>query len=145
MRKIRVTLGSDLHNDIGANINLYFGDIELESNLAVDQTGMVREYTVDVENGTYDLRFVFLNDEADDFDNNGTLEEDRNFIIENLEIANDGETFVQFALANTVLNNIHAASTVGTPEDPGAQVWSYPLRMWVGEIDKVGVIPITFS
>lgn len=93
-RKIRLTLSSELINDIGAIIDIDFNGENLETDYEITAeygtANIVREYTVDVAAGDYTLDVTFKNDSALDTNGDLLLDKDRNLVIERVEIADDG-------------------------------------------------------
>lgn len=108
-RKIRLTLSSTLNNGVGALIDVDFNGENLDVDLDVAaQNGvstLIKEYTVDVAAGTYDLDISYKNDAADDSDSDGILDVDRNLVIEKIEFANNGVDY-QNLLVNSSNTNL---------------------------------------
>ena len=102
-RKIRVTMSSTKVDDVGALVDIDFNNENLDVDVDVDATNgestLVKEYTVDVTHGTYDLAFTFKNDVGASDPNI-----DRNLYIEQLEIANDGVNYEPFQITNANSN-----------------------------------------
>lgn len=102
-RKIRLTLSSKLKNDIGAIVDVDFNnenlDLDLEVTNQFGESSMQLEYAVDVAAGDYNLEILFKNDEADMVD--GVMD-DRNLVIEHIEVANDGVNFEHVCFAENV-------------------------------------------
>lgn len=102
-RKIRLTLSGTQLNGIGPMVDIDFNDENLDVDVDVTAiTGtstLVKEYTVDVAAGTYNLDITFKNDENGDTD--------RNLYIENIEIADNGIDYSQFIYteANSTATN----------------------------------------
>ena len=109
-RKIRVTMSGTQVDGQGPIVDIDFNGENLDADIDVDAvTGsgsVVKEYTVDVGAGAYELSIAFKNDL-------GGPHGDRNFVIDKLEIADNGvdydsviiysgnanvEEFVNFAL-----------------------------------------------
>ena len=93
-RKIKLTMSGTLFNDINAIVDVDFNSVNLDTDLEITgvygTTTQVKEYTVDVDAGSYTLSVEYKNDA-----NNET--EDRNFYIEKIEIANDGVNYEHYA------------------------------------------------
>jgi hypothetical protein len=111
-RKIRLTLSSTIVNNVGALIDVDFNgenlDVDVEIAAERGVSSLVKEYTVDVTSGTYNLDLTYKNDMADDLDNDSSFETDRNLIIEKIEFSNDGVNYepliVNSANTNLELN-----------------------------------------
>lgn len=97
-RKIRLTLSSELVNDTGAIIDVDFNGENLDADLEITQQygtdSILKEYTVDVDAGEYNLDITYKNDSALDENSDLVLEEDRNLVIEKVEIADDGVNYM---------------------------------------------------
>lgn len=139
-RKIRMTLASDLHEQVGALIDIDFNNENLEFDLQLDETagnGTTREYVFDLPAGTYDLTFTFKNDVAD------FPGEDRNLIIENLEVANDGVNYQPIKIEGlNPMDPLFFGTFIGTEllEDSTlAEVFDFPIRMFRGGTATVSV------
>ena len=108
-RKIRLTLSSTLVNNVGALIDIDFDEVNLEADLLISAehgvSTLVKEYTVDVLAGNYNLDIVFKNDHADDLNNDGNFDDDRNLIIEKIEFSNDSITYEDL-LVNSINSNL---------------------------------------
>ena len=91
-RKIRVTMSGTQVDGQGPIVDIDFNGSNLDADIEVialeGDSSLVKEYTVDVDSGTYDLGIDFKNDLGGD--------EDRNFVIESIEIAADGVNFNDF-------------------------------------------------
>lgn len=89
-RKIRLTLSGSQASSVGPIIDVDFDGTNLDADHEVTAiTGTdteTREYTVDVDAGTYDLDIEFKNDAVTDL-------EDRNLTVVKLEAANDGVNY----------------------------------------------------
>jgi len=138
-RKIRLTLSSDLLQNTGAIVDLDFAGDSLELDLAINETagtGVAREYSVDLPNGTYDLVITYKNDEARDMDLDGSLDgahdQDRNLVIENIEYSNDGVNYEQLDITTDVPDGAIGTYTGYELPDGSTLVeqYAYPLRMW---------------
>ena len=97
-RKIRLTLSSEIVNDTGAIIDVDFNGVNLDTDYEVTAvygtSNVLKEYTVDVSAGTYNLDVTFKNDSALDNNNDLILDQDRNLVIERVEIADDGVNYI---------------------------------------------------
>jgi len=86
-RKIRVTMSGTQVDSQGPIVDIDFNGENLDADIDVDavtgSSSVVKEYTVDVDAGAYDLGIAFKNDI-------GGEAGDRNFVIEKLEIAANG-------------------------------------------------------
>ena len=89
-RKIRVTMSGTQVDSQGPIVDIDFNDENLDADIDVDAvTGsgsVVKEYTVDVDAGVYDLDIIYKNDLGGDLG-------DRNFVIESIEAAADGVNY----------------------------------------------------
>lgn len=100
-RKIRLTLSGTQVDSQGPIVDVDFNGVNLDAD--VDVTGItgtsttVKEYTVDVDAGTYNLDIVFKNDAGGD-------DGDRNFTVESVETANDGTNYSRFVITTTNSN-----------------------------------------
>lgn len=105
-RKIKLTMSSHLKDDIGAIVDVDFNgenlDVDLEIDAAEGVGTVVREYTVDVPAGTYDLEIDYKNDAADLIPDGVT--QDRNLVLEHLEIAHDGVNYETFLINESNCN-----------------------------------------
>jgi hypothetical protein len=112
-RKIRLTLSSTIINNLGALIDVDFNgenlDVDVEVTAERGVSNLVKEYTVDVTSGTYNLDVTYKNDMADDLDNDGSLETDRNFIIEKIEIASNAIDYEPL-LVNSTNSNLDSSN-----------------------------------
>jgi hypothetical protein len=90
VRKIRLTLSGKQHESVGPIVDIDFNsisqDVDHEVTAISGTNTETREYTVDVDAGTYNLDLEYKNDVATD----GS---DRNLVIERVEIANDGTNY----------------------------------------------------
>jgi hypothetical protein len=114
-RKIRLTLSSTLNNGVGALTDIDFDNENLDVDLDVAAVSgvsvLIKEYTVDVAAGTYNLDISFKNDVGDG-------DGDRNLTIEKIEFANDGVNYGPFLVTslNTNLEQNKNFSTSGWRE-----------------------------
>lgn len=85
-RKIRLTMSGTLVEDQGPIVDVDFNsenlDADIDINAVHGTSTVVKEYTVDVDAGTYNLDVTYKNDTGGDLD--------RNFYIDRIEFANDG-------------------------------------------------------
>jgi len=97
-RKIRLTLSGTQVSSVGPIIDVDFNGTNLDADhevTAIAGTSTeTREYTVDVDAGTYDLDIEFKNDI-------GSESADRNFYIDKVEFANDGVNYTQVILSDS--------------------------------------------
>ena len=109
-RKIRLTLSGTVSEGQSPIIDVDFDgvnlDIDLEVTAVRGQSVLVKEYTVDVAAGTYDLDITFKNDSANDNNTDGIYDEDRNLVIEKIEIANNGVDYNVFVITEASSNLI---------------------------------------
>lgn len=84
LRLLRLTLNADLLKGVGALVDIDFNYENLEFDLLVNNR-TVLEYTIEIEKNN-NLTFTYKNDEKEDG-------EDRNLIIENIEITDEKDTF----------------------------------------------------
>lgn len=93
-RKIRLTLSSKLYNGVGALIDVDFNsenlDVDLDVAAEYGVSTLIKEYTVSVAAGIYNLDISYKNDDAVDNNADGVLDADRNLVIEKIEFANNG-------------------------------------------------------
>jgi hypothetical protein len=86
-RKIRLTMSGTKVEDQGPIVDIDFNGENLDADVDVGavygESTVVKEYTVDVESGTYNLDINFKND-------SNTEGTDRNLYVEFIEYANDG-------------------------------------------------------
>lgn len=94
-RKIKLTMSGDVMGGINAIVDIDFNGVNLDGDLEITgikgSTTHVREYTVDVDAGSYTLGVEYKNDANSDT-------EDRNFYIEAIEIAYDGTNYKNYAV-----------------------------------------------
>lgn len=85
-RKIRLTLSGTQVDGQGPIVDVDFNgtnlDVDLDVSAVHGSTTIVREYTVDIDAGTYNLDVEFKNDIGGDVD--------RNLYIDKIELANNG-------------------------------------------------------
>lgn len=107
-RKIRLTLSSTKVNNIGALIDVDFDsenlDVDLDVAAEYGVSTLIKEYTVDVAAGTYNLDISYKNDLANDSDNDGFMELDRNLFIEKIEVARNGVDYENLLIDPTNCN-----------------------------------------
>ena len=105
-RKIRLTLSSTLLDDIGALIDVDFDsenlDVDLEVAAEHGVSTLIKEYTVDAAIGTYNLDISFKNDNTNS--SSGTIVNDRNLIIEKIEVASNGINYENLLVTSTNSN-----------------------------------------
>jgi hypothetical protein len=99
-RKIRLTLSSTIVNNVGALIDVDFNgenlDVDVEVTAENGSSVLVKEYTVDVEPGTYNLDIAFKNDQGD--------VGDRNLVIEKIEFSGNGVDYSSLAVTEANSN-----------------------------------------
>jgi hypothetical protein len=98
-RKIRLDLTGTQVNSVGAIVDIDFNGTNLDADLEIDGDNIIKEYTVDVDAGTYNLDITFKNDQGGDAG-------DRNFTINTLETANDGVNFSKIFITESNTTNI---------------------------------------
>ena len=107
-RKIRLTLSGTQIDNVGPLVDIDFNGENIEADLDVyaiaGAATLVKEYTVDVDPGVYNLEFNFKNDVGGDVD--------RNLIIEKIEIADNG---VDYSLFRPTPNNSSLAVEYQVP------------------------------
>ena len=90
VRKIRLTLSGKQYESVGPIVDIDFNsisqDVDHEVTAISGTNTETREYTVDVDAGTYNLDLEYKNDVNADSN-------DRNLVIERVEIANDGTNY----------------------------------------------------
>lgn len=88
-RKIRLTMSGTQVDGQGPIVDVDFNGVNLDTDVDVSavhgESTITKEYTVDVDAGTFNLDIEYKNDVGD----NG----DRNFYIDTIEVANDGTTY----------------------------------------------------
>ena len=100
-RKIRLTLSGTKVNDQGPIVDIDFDgenqDADVDVGAVYGESTVVKEYTVDVESGTYNLDINFKNDSNAE----GT---DRNLYVEKIEFANDGVNYDSLVISESNSN-----------------------------------------
>jgi hypothetical protein len=108
-RKIRVTLSGEKAFGVGPLVDIDFNnenlDVDIEVDVVKGETPLIKEYTVDVEPGIYNLDIIFKNDYAEDTTGDNELDQDRNLYIEKIEYANDGVDY-QTLIVNEENSNL---------------------------------------
>lgn len=145
-------MSGNLLDEIGPIVDIEFDgeplDTDFEIDVAEGEATLVREYTVDKTAGEYDLTFTYKNDDMGPGDIS-----DRNFVIENIEIADDGVNYSEFQptlISEDVINEDGTIETDYRFEEfdvnifgPGWEKnYCYPIKQWV---NGTGSIKITFS
>jgi hypothetical protein len=101
-RKIKITMSSNLLDGTGSIVDIDFNSVNLDVDYEVVAANGVstveKEYTVDVDAGTYDLDITFKND-AITTDEAGETTADRNLVIESIKVANDGADYDSFIVS----------------------------------------------
>lgn len=96
-RKIRLTLSGTQYESQGPIVDIDFNSSNLDTDVDVNAvhgtSTIVKEYTVDVDAGTYNLDVDFKNDVVD-----------RNLMIEKIEYANDGTNYQDFVVLESNSN-----------------------------------------
>jgi hypothetical protein len=99
-RKIRLTMSGTQISGQGPIVDVDFNGTNLDADIDVSAvygtSTIVKEYTVDIDAGTYNLEIDFKNDEGGDVD--------RNLVIEKIEFANDGSNYTNFIVADSNSN-----------------------------------------
>jgi hypothetical protein len=107
-RKIRLTLSSTLNHGVGALVDVDFNNenLDVDVDVAVENgvSNLIKEYTVDVAPGVYNLDITYKNDVADDLDNDGNMDVDRNLVIEKIEFANNGVDYLPLIVNSSNTN-----------------------------------------
>lgn len=88
-RKIRLDLSGTVAEGIAALIDIDFDGTNLDTDLEINRNNIIREYTVDVPAGEYNLDISFKNDLGPDAPGGS----DRNITINKVEIADDGVNY----------------------------------------------------
>ena len=134
VRKIRITLDADLFADEGPLIDIDLGYDNLELDLHVDEK-TVKEYELDLPAGTHQLTFIYKNNNVYD----GSIRpytpsegEDRNLIIEQIEIANNGVDYEVYDISEGAPEGAIATwkETYWLHRIKEVVVWTWPVRMW---------------
>lgn len=151
-RKIKLTMSGNLVDNIGPIVDIEFDGESLETDFEIDvehgTSTIVREYTVDKSAGEYNLNFTFKNDWNET--------SDRNFVIEKIEVANNGTDYLLFRpteIMETVTNEDGTSEEVNTGNfeefDPGVLVplWDDINKVYFFKQFVNGTAPlkITFS
>lgn len=93
-RKIRLTLSGTQVDGQGPIVDVDFNGVNQDADLNVTaiqgSATIVREYTVDVDAGTYNLDVNYKNDAGD-----------RNLCVDKIEIANDGTNYTHFEMTTS--------------------------------------------
>ena len=103
-RKIRLSMSGTQVDDQGPIVDIDFNGVNLDTDVDVTavhgQSTIVKEYTVDVDTGTFNLNIEYKNDVGD----NG----DRNFFIDTFEVAHDGTNYKPWFVneGNSNLENV---------------------------------------
>lgn len=112
VRKIRLTLSGAQYESMGPIIDVDFNginqDLDHEVTAIYETNNEIREYTIDVDAGTYNLGIEFKND-AKELDSESGVN-DRNLIIERVEIANDGTNYAGVFMTEDNTTNIHLST-----------------------------------
>jgi hypothetical protein len=114
-RKIRLTLSSSLLNGVGALADVDFNGENLDADIDVSAeygiSTLIKEYTVDAAAGSHILNVVFKNDQSSETD-------DRNLVIEKVEVANDGTNYERFILtqSNSTVHGRYGYYTMPNPD-----------------------------
>ena len=94
-RKIKLTLSGMMYDDAGPIVDIDFNsasqDVDHEVTAVFETSTEIREYTVDIDAGTYNLDIEYKNDLKEEGAAAGV--NDRNLVIEKVEIANDGTNY----------------------------------------------------
>lgn len=111
VRKIRLTLSGVQYESTGPIIDVDFNsvsqDVDHEVTAIFGSNTETREYTVDVDAGTYNLDINYKNDAA-------AAGSDRNLVIEKVEIANDGTNYAGlFVTADNTTNITLTTDAIG--------------------------------
>jgi len=88
-RKLRLKLNTGYYNEIPAIVDVDINMKNVEFDLEVTGTGVVKEYTFEAPAGETLVDIVYR-------DTSGVAHSDRNLIIESVEIAEDGENYKLF-------------------------------------------------
>ena len=122
-RKIRLTMSGTLANDQGPIVDVDFNGVNLDVDVDIDavhgSSTVVKEYTVDVDAGTYNLDITYKNDRGGDTD--------RNFYIDKIEFANDGINYEPLIVHEgnsnlTLWNNFDWMGYVPMLDDAGEKI-----------------------
>lgn len=108
-RKIKLTLSGQQYESVGPIVDIDFNgvsqDVDHEVTAVFETSTETREYTVDVDAGTYNLDIEYKNDAKDTDAGDGVS--DRNLVIEKVEIANDGTNYAGVYVNEATSSNIH--------------------------------------
>jgi len=121
-RKIRLTLSSTLLDNIGALIDVDFDgeNLDVDVDVAAERgvATLIKEYTVDATAGAYNLDISFKNDAVNGVI--GNITNDRNLIIEKIEVANNGIDYEPLIVSpsNTNLEKYRHFDIMGWVEQP---------------------------
>lgn len=99
-RKIRLTMSGTQVDGQGPIVDVDFNGVNLDADVDVNsvhgESTVLKEYTVDVDAGTYNLDIEYKND----IGNAG----DRNFYIDTIEVANDGTNYEPWFITSSNSN-----------------------------------------
>ena len=101
-RKIRLTMSGTKIEDQSPIVDIDFNgenqDADVDVSAVYGESTIVKEYTVDVTAGTYNLDVTFKND-------SNAADTDRNLYVESIEYANDGINY-ESLIVNTSNTNL---------------------------------------
>lgn len=111
-RKIRLDLSGTVVDSEAAIVDIDFNGSNLDADVSINGDNIIKEYTVDVNAGTYNLDITFKNDIGGDTG-------DRNITINKVEIANDGSNYAGVFLKQENTSNFPTNLAFTTTESPG--------------------------
>lgn len=113
-RKIKLTLSGMVYDSAGPVVDIDFNgvsqDADHEVTAVFETNNEIREYTVDVAAGTYNLEIEYKNDIKEDGSAAGV--NDRNLVIEKVEIANDGTNYSGVYVNEDSASNIYLVGSL---------------------------------
>ena len=101
-RKIKLTMEGTLSDDVGPVVDVDFNSVNVDLDLNVGTTEVVREYTIDVDSGSYTLNLDFKNDDIN-----------RDLHVKRVDIANDGTTYERLVLTDDNTSSFDVTQQVG--------------------------------
>lgn len=101
-RKIKLTMSGSLVEGTGPVVDVDFNGVNVDLDLSVGETDIVREYDIDVDAGNFTLGIDFKNDDAG-----------RELRVVRVDIANDGSTYERLILTNDNASNFDIQQNVG--------------------------------
>jgi len=101
-RKIKLTMEGTLADSLGPVVDVDFNSVNVDLDLNITETEVVREYTIDVDAGSYTLNLDFKNDDVG-----------RDLHVKRVDVANDGTTYERLILTGDNTSNFDVQQQVG--------------------------------